>query len=69
MSYMNQAAFAPAGGLQELSIGEIEEVGGGVPMVLGVAIALYGPAAVKATVAGAAFAVGFAATYYASHED
>ena len=30
MSYMNtHAAFAPAGGIQELSFDEIEEVGGG----------------------------------------
>ena len=29
MSYMNQAAFAPARGIQELSFDEIDTVGGG----------------------------------------
>jgi len=70
MSYMNtHAAFAPAGGIQELSFDEIDQVDGGLPMVVGVAIALYGPAVLKATVVGVCFAAGFAAVYYASHED
>jgi hypothetical protein len=29
MSYMNQAAFAPAGGIQELNFDEIDQVDGG----------------------------------------
>ncbi len=55
MSYMNQAAFAPAGGIQELSFDEIDEVSGG---------ALFVPALIflgKAAAAGIAgtVAVGF----------
>jgi hypothetical protein len=39
MSYMNQAAFAPAGGIQELNFDEIEHVNGAiVPLVLAGAV-------------------------------
>lgn len=50
MSYMNQAAFAPARGIQELSFEEIEEVVGGAV-----------PAAFAACAASAPCAAGVAA--------
>lgn len=34
MSYMSQAAFAPTGGIQELSFGEINAVDGGIVPIL-----------------------------------
>ncbi len=56
MSYMNtHAAFAPAGGIQELSFDEIDEVAGG-PFLVPVLIFLGKAAA--AGIAGTA-AVGF----------
>lgn len=37
MSYMNNSEFAPAGGIQELSFDEVDQVEGAiVPLVLGV---------------------------------
>ena len=51
MSYMDtHAAFAPAGGIQELSFNEINEVGGGlwqlVPVIIG---AIAGSVTAKST--------------------
>lgn len=70
MSYMyNQKDFDSSPVIFELTSDEIDTVDGGLPMLVGVAIALYGPAAVKAAVAGTAAAVGFAAIYLAAHDD
>jgi hypothetical protein len=49
MSYMDtNAAFAPAGGIQELSFDEIEEVGGGPGPLVILAIGAVGYLAINA---------------------
>ena len=64
MSYMDtHAAFAPAGGIQELSFDEIEEVGGGiVPFLPAIGAFLSSPAGI-ATIASAG-AIATAAIAY-----
>ena len=51
MSYMgHDAAFAPAGGIQELSFDEVEEVGGGIiPLIVPLVVAALTVVAVKST--------------------
>jgi len=46
----HDAAFAPAGGIQELSFDEIEEVGGGIiPLIVPLVVAALTVVAVKST--------------------
>lgn len=70
MSYMNtHAAFAPAGGIQELSFDEIEEVEGAGWVTRGVYVALVvvGVSSGVALVAGVVVGVGVA--YYNSRDN
>jgi len=61
MSYMDtHAAFAPAGGIQELSFDEVEEVGGGNKFWGKVGVAI-GKALLRGAAGGAGVAVGAAA--------
>ncbi|MFN3620205.1 hypothetical protein [Sphingorhabdus sp.] len=65
MSYMeNNAAFAPAGGIQELSFDEIEQVEGAGWVTRGVyaALVVVGVSSGVALVAGVAVGIGVA--YY-----
>jgi hypothetical protein len=61
MSYMNQGAFASAGGIQELNFDEIEMTNGGLPIIVPVVIALYGTEIAY----GAGFVAGAAVAIYA----
>jgi hypothetical protein len=46
----HDAAFAPAGGIQELSFDEVEEVGGGIiPLIVPLVVAALTVVAVKST--------------------
>jgi len=60
MSYMDHnTAFAPAGGIQEMSFQEVDQVGGGaLPalVVLGAKLVGYGIAAAAGTATGVAIA-------------
>ena len=63
MSYMDQTAFAPAGGIQELNFDEVETVAGGwIPIVVAYySIGIVGTLYVGAQAALAAMHLGYAA--------
>ena len=58
-----EVAIAGAGGIQALTFDEIEEVSGGIPLLVAGVIALYGTEIAY----GAAAVVGFATVMYAAH--
>jgi hypothetical protein len=66
MSYMNHsAAFAPVGGIEELTLDEASMANGGLPMLVPVVIALYGTQIAY----GAGVAAGAGLVLYAALSD
>jgi hypothetical protein len=70
MSYMNtHAAFAPAGGIQELSFDEIEEVGGGPAFIPAIVGYLSTPAGVASVAAAGAVVTAAVALVTSARSD
>jgi hypothetical protein len=62
---MDHAAFAPAGGIQELTYEEVDGVAGGIPLVVAAVLAFHGARIAYA----AGVAVGAGITTYAVFDD